>query len=111
MSDGITGRDGERIVDRTGRPIKAGDWVSLAGNMTADDSLGALPNGWTFDEEDVYQVYFDHRINTWSLKLGCEPDSAYNCKYMSHACSLLHDGDVTVVEAPDLSNTREPVEG
>jgi len=88
------------IIDRNGNEVYVGDHVSLDGNMTADDSFGALPNGWTFDETDVYEVYLDERIGTWSLKLGVEPDSAYNCKYMSHAVALLHDGDVTIVNPP-----------
>lgn len=87
------------IMDRAGIEIVEGDMVSLDGNMTSDDSLGFLPNGWCFDEDDVYEVYFDDRIGTWSLKLDCEPDSAYNCKYMSHAVALLHDGAITVVAA------------
>lgn len=85
------------LIDRNGVEISDGDVVSLDGNMTADDSFGALPNGWTFDETDVYEVYFDARIDTWSLKLGVEPDSALNIKYMNHAVSLLHDGAVAVV--------------
>lgn len=85
------------LLDRNGIEICAGDLVSLAGNMTADDSLGPLPNGWTFDESDVYEVYLDPRIEKWSLKLGCEPDSALNRKYMNHALSLLHGGAVTIV--------------
>jgi hypothetical protein len=87
------------LKDKNGKAIKEGCMVSLNGNMTADDSLGELPNGWVFDEEDVYEVYFDERISNWSLKLGVEPDSEYNCKYMSHAVSLLHDGSVEVVDA------------
>lgn len=85
------------LLDRNGAEICAGDLVSLDGNMTTDDSFGPLPNGWTFDETDVYEVYFDERIQNWSLKLGVEPDSAYNCKYMSHAVALLHDAAVTIV--------------
>jgi hypothetical protein len=84
------------IIDRSGREIIDGDMVSLDGNMTADDSLGLLPNGWTFTQEDVYEVYFDPRINTWSLMLGVEPDSPLNRKYMDHAVGLLHDGAVTI---------------
>lgn len=84
------------VKDRCGIDIKDGDWVSLDGNITADNSMGILPNGWHFEEDDIYQVYFDKRIENWSLKLDVEPDSAYNCKYMSHAVGLLHDGDVTV---------------
>lgn len=82
--------------------------VSLDGNITADNSLGVLPNGWTFDEGDVYEVYMDDRIGKWSLKLGVEPDSPYNCKYMNHAVGLLHSGDVTVVSANEkVSRTDE----
>jgi hypothetical protein len=94
----IKDRSGSEIRDRNGVEIKDGDFVSLDGNMTADDSMGVLPNGWHFDESDVYQVYYDERIGTWSLRLGCEPDTPYNIKYMNHAVSLLHSGDVTIVE-------------
>ena len=52
------------LLDKHGTEIKEGDFVSLAGNMTSDDSFGVLPNGWMFDEEDVYEVYFDPRIQT-----------------------------------------------
>lgn len=85
------------IIDRNGVEIHSGDRVSLDGNMTADDTIGLLPNGWSFGTDDVYEVFFDTRIASWSLRLGVEPDSAYNAKYMSHAVSLLLDGDVTVV--------------
>ena len=94
------------LTDREGKEIVAGDFVSLDGNMTADDSLGTLPNGWTFDESDVYEVYWDDRISNWSLKTGVEPDSPYNVKYLNHAVSLLHSGDVTIVAAPSGSDGR-----
>lgn len=85
------------LKDANGREIMEGDIVSLDGNMTTDNSMGLLPNGWTFEADDIYEVYFDDRINNWSLKLGIEPDSAYNCKYMSHAVSLLHDESAVIV--------------
>jgi hypothetical protein len=84
------------LLDKNGKMIQGGDFVSLDGNMTADNSLGSLPNGWTFDEDDIYEVYWDERISKWSLKLDVEPDSAYNVKYMNHAVSLLHSGDVEI---------------
>ena len=84
------------ILDRNGIEIKDGDFVSLDGNITSDDSLGYLPNGWIFDESDVYEVFFDERINEWSLKMNVEPDSPYNIKYLNHAVSLLHSGDVEI---------------
>jgi hypothetical protein len=89
------------LLDRKGIGIKCGDKVSLAGNITADDSMGVLPNGWVFDDDDVYEVYFDERIKEWSLKLGCNPDSPGNIKYMNHAVSLLHDECVSVVIIDD----------
>ena len=82
------------IKDKNGVIIKDGDFVSLDGNMTSDDSFGDLPNGWIFDEDDIYKVYYDDRIKNWSLELGVEPDSDYNIKYMNHAVDLLHSGDI-----------------
>jgi hypothetical protein len=86
------------LYDKNGIEIKMGDFVSLDGNMTTDDSLGDLPNGWFFDETDVYEVYFDKRIGKYSLKLGVEPNTCLNIKYMNHAVSLLHSGDVQIVQ-------------
>ena len=88
------------LKDKNGAMIHEGNFVSLDGNMTADNSLGFLPNGYTFDEDDVYEVYFDENIQNWSLKLGVEPDTAYNVKYMNHAVSLLHNELVEIVDKP-----------
>jgi hypothetical protein len=85
------------LKDKNGRMIFDGDRVSLDGNMTADNGMGSLPNGYMFWEEDVYRVYFDPRINNWSLDLGVNPDSDENRHYMSHAVSLLHDESVEII--------------
>lgn len=85
------------LFDREGTEIENGDHVGLDG-ITADNSMGELPNGWNFSqEEDIFEVYFDERIKNWSLKLGCEPDTPYNIKYMNHAVGMLHCGDCIVV--------------
>jgi len=97
MKQNITLPTNTGLFDKNGVEIKSGNMVSLNGNMTADDSFGTSPNGWTFEEDDVYEVYFDDSIKNWSLKLGIKPDSVYNCKYMSHAVSLLHDARVEIV--------------
>jgi len=86
------------LRDKNGDMIRDGDRVSLSGNITADDSLGLLPNGWFFEDDDVFRVYFDTRINSWSLDLGVEPDSGYNIKYMNHAVGLLHCGHSELTE-------------
>lgn len=86
------------LKDREGRAIFSGDYVTLGPMMTADNSFGPLPNGWTFSEEyDVYEVYWDERINNWSLKLGVEPDSPYNEKYMNHALGIMHGGESKII--------------
>lgn len=88
------------LLDKNGDEIHVGDMVSLDGNMTADDSLGCLPNGWTFDEADVYEVIIDPKIgkHKYGLKTGVEPDTPENRKYMNHALGLLHGGNVAIVE-------------
>jgi hypothetical protein len=72
--------------------------------MTTDDSMGILPNGWIFEEDDVYQVFWDETISHWSLRV---PDidfkDPYDCKYMNHAVGLLHDGAVTVCPRPEAA--------
>lgn len=89
------------LSDRENKMIHEDDWVSLDKNMTADDSFSYLPNGWMFEEDDIYQVYYDERINNWSLRLGIEPDSPYHIKLMNHAVGLLHSGDTTITSAPE----------
>lgn len=88
-------------VDRNGKQIREGDWLSLDGNMTATDGFLSLPSGWVFMEDDVYKVICDERVCEWSLDLGIEPDTAYNCKYMNHAVGLFHNGDAEIVEKPN----------
>lgn len=89
------------LVDSEGRPIHCGDWVAIDA-ITADDSMGHLPNGFMFDaDEDVYQVWWDDRCEAWGLKLDVEPDTDYNRKYTNHAYGCLHDPIcVTRVDAP-----------
>ncbi len=95
------------LIDKNGTEILSGDFVSLDGNLTTDDSLGVLPNGWFFDSDNIYEVYFDERVKDWSLKLGVEPDTAYNCKYMNHAVGLLHDGDIVICKPPKKKEGKD----
>ena len=93
------------LKDIDGNEIKVGDFVSLDGNITADDSFGLLPNGWTFEESDVYEVYLDERIGKLSLKLDVNPDTPYNVKYMNHAVGLLH-GERTKLVKTTINDNR-----
>ena len=86
------------LCDADGQPIYDGGYISLDGQITNDDSMGLLPNGWVFTEEDVYQVRYDAIINNWVLDLPVNPDSDYNRKYLSHACCLLHNSNCLLVE-------------
>ena len=95
----IATKDWDLIRDRNGILIRDNDRVSLAWNITADDSFWILPNWWSFDKEDIYRVFFDHRISAWSLDMwdDVQPDTPYNRKYINHAIDVLHSGNVTIV--------------
>lgn len=100
--------------DRRGEMIHEGDFVCLGDDpnennsmgtvMTADDSMGHLPNGWFFDITDIYKVVWDQERQGFTLDIpDTLPDSEYNCKYLNHArsrfvscSSLIVEGDYNV---------------
>ena len=89
------------FVDSTRRPIYGNDLVSLEGGLTADNSCGPLPNGWSVGLYGVYRVYYERRLCVWGLAMGLDPDDPvdgpFNRKFMNHAWGLLHRGHVRVV--------------
>lgn len=99
------------LLDKNRKEIFEKDVVSLRDNLTTDDSLSALPNGWFFDESDIYIVVWDDELMGWALQMDTKPDSAENAKYLNHARSLLLDGNVEVIgniyENPDLIGQDE----
>lgn len=108
------------LKDGQGKEIYEGDIVTLGDNMTADDSMGILPNGWNYSkEEDVYAVVWDEELAGWDLDWREERfedvekefgvyKEAYIRKYKGHSRGILLDenGTVEVIgniyENPDL---------
>ena len=93
------------LQDKHGNEIREGDWISLDGNITADDTFGLLPNGYVFNEEHVYQVFWDkdavYGKGCWGLRTEEKPDSDENKKYLNHVYTLLHRGRGEIVDPPD----------
>ena len=98
------------LFDRNGHEICVGDYVSIGGNITADDSMGPLPNGWTFWDDEFFQVVYDDFLKTWSLSFDLEPDSPLNAKYIHHALALLHNGCAELVNEEGNPRFPQPIE-
>lgn len=94
------------LKDCNGKDIYEGDMVSMGDRITADNSFGALPNGFVYDRDvHIFKVFWDERCKdgdggygNWSLKV---PDIDWNnpsdVKYMNHCVSILHDEEAEII--------------
>lgn len=87
------------LLDRNGDEIMEGDYVSLEGYLTF--ASGLLP-GYHFTEEDVYKVYWDERVDNWSLDTGSDIDDRLERNFLNHACDLLHNRCALIVKRGEL---------
>ena len=98
------------LKDCNGNDIHEGDMVSMGDRITADNSFGALPNGFVYDRNvHIFKVIWDDSCKdgkggygNWSLDI---PDIDWldpsDVKYMNHCAQILHDGDSELISEND----------
>ena len=88
----------DRLLDKSGKLINEGEYVSLGNTMTNHKGSGFFFDG----DDDIYEVFFDESIDDWSLIMNVKPKTFENVMFMNHALHLLHNKMCLIVKKPKL---------
>jgi len=83
--------------DKNGKMSFAGDVADFSGNMTADNSFGLEPNGYFFDEDDRYAIFWNDKLLLWDLDIPDDPDDEFQWKYKMHVRDLFINGKFQII--------------